>query len=1030
MKIYFLNSFLHELSFISKLRLWKQFVFALFFLSTTSLLAQQEVTVKGKITDESEQAIPGATVLIKGTTKGTITNIDGDYVLSQVPESATLVFSFVGMSSQEIPVNNQSNINVVLKADAIGLDEVVAIGYGVQRKRDVTGSVVSVSADELTLGGTVSNTAQALQGRAAGVQVTQSSKAPGGTMSIRIRGSNSINSTNEPLYVVDGFPTWNGKDINPTDIKSIEILKDASATAIYGARGANGVVLITTKRGEVGKNLIEFDSYFGAQKVINTIPLIPAYEHMVLSNTIEAEEGRSPVYTQEQLRNYADTNWQDEAMRIGMVNRQDFRISGGNEDTRIAFSLNYFDQEGILKNTDYSRFSGRLNVDQRISDRAKAGATIYASRDKSNYKRYSGNILPSNVMMRLMTFDPSVPVYNEDGSYGNVPGGRGDNPIAALLEPTDEITKDRFNGTAFFDYEIINGLTARINSGVEVLHGFTGNYMPMTTNEGAQDKGNASVNFTKSTQALFEATLSYDKIIGDIHSFKALAGYSFQKEIYSTNGSTGKEFTTDYYKYNNLGASATQTASSWKGESKLKSYFGRLNYAMNDRYLLTFTLRADGSSKFGENNQWGYFPSGSGAWRLIEEPFIQDLNTFSNLKLRVGYGSTGNDGSAKYPSYALLTNREYTFDGSTNSVGGEPKNNNPPNKDLKWETTKQFNIGLDFGFINNRISANVDYYVKRTDDLLISKPLQWATGYSSGKVNGGSVENKGLEIALNTENLVGKFKWNTDFNISFNRNKALSLDGIDEILISTSKPNGSVSHSEYAILREGMALGTLWGYKYKGVLRTGETYGPQPLSEPGDPLFEDVSGPDGVPDGKITDDDRTVLGSANPDYIFGFNNTFSYNNFDLSIFIQGVIGNDLVNMNQIELERLRHVDARNRWTPQNENTDIPRNGFYNSAYGNYINSHFIEDGSYIRCKNITLGYNIPLKNKTFFKMIRLYTSVENLFTITNYSGFDPEVDTKAYEGGNAGQSANLGGGMDFNSYPAMRTYSGGIKLQF
>lgn len=1030
MKKILIDYFLQEKTVVSKFLLWMQFVLIIVCISASGIHAQQGNSVTGKVADEGNQPLPGVTVLIKGTINGTVTDVNGIYSLSNVTQGATLVYSFVGMSNQEKDVEGQSVINVMLKVDAIGLDEVVAIGYGVQKKRDLTGAVVSVSAEDLTLGGTVSNTAQALQGRAAGVQVTQSSKAPGGTMSIRIRGSNSISSSNEPLYVVDGFPTNTGKDINPTDIKSIEILKDASATAIYGARGANGVVLITTKRGESGKNVIEFDSYFGAQKIINTIPLLPALEHMKLANTIAAEEGNSPEYTGDQISNYSETNWQDEAMKVGLVNRHDFRISGGNEDTRIALSLNYFDQEGILKNTDFRRYSGRINVDKQFNDNVKAGGNFYASREYSNYKNYSGNILPSNVMMRLLTFDPSVPVYNEDGTYGNTPGGRGDNPIAALLEPIDETTRDKFNGTVFFDYEIIDGLRARINSGVEMYNSFTGNYMPMSTNEGSQDKGNAGVAIGRSTRTLLEATLTYSKKFSAIHSFTALAGYSFQKDIYTRNNSNAKEFSTDLYLYHNLDAGATQTVSSSKGENKLKSYFGRLNYSLKDKYLLTATFRADGSSRFGLNNQWGYFPSGSFAWRLIEEDFIKEMDVFSNLKFRAGYGWTGNDGIGDYASYALLTNREYTFDGSSLSIGTEPVNNSPSNPNLKWETTKQLNVGFDLGFVNNRITAAIDYYHKKTDDLLIGKPLQLATGYSSGTVNGGSVENKGLEIAIDSENLVGEFKWNTNFNIAFNRNKALSLAGIEEILISTAKPNGSVSHSEYAILREGLALGTLYGYKYKGVLKTGEIYVPQPLSKPGDPLFEDVSGPEGIPDGKITDDDRTILGDGAPKFIFGLSNTFTYKNIDLGIFFQGVVGNDLVNMNKIELERFRHVDVRNRWTPQNEDTDIPRNGFYNSPYGNYINSHFIEEGSYLRCKNITLGYNIPFKNSSIFKKVRIYTTVENLFTVTNYSGFDPEVDTKAYESNNGGQTANLGSGMDFNSYPSMRTYSAGINLQF
>ncbi|MBK6283311.1 MAG: TonB-dependent receptor [Draconibacterium sp.] len=1003
-------------------------------ITTIEKLSSQQMSVSGKVTDENGQPLPGVTVLIKGTTNGSVTNINGAFTFSNIPENTTLVFSFIGMRTQEVEVAGQTTINITMGVDAIGIEEVVAIGYGSQKKSDLTGAVVSVSNEDMNMGGTVSSAAQALQGRTAGVVVTQNSKAPGGSISVRIRGSNSISSNNEPLYVVDGFPTSNGSDINPNDIESMQILKDASATAIYGARGANGVILITTKRGKAGESEISYSGYVGTQKIVNPFEMLDGKQYMNLANALYKEidgqeNAENAVYTESQLQSNINTDWINETSRTGVVQDHNIQFKGGSEKTKVLASLGYFDQKGVMKNTDFSRLSGRINIDQTINDYVKAGATVFAQRENSNFQLYSGNILNQNVLLGILNYDPTVPAYNEDGTYGRPPGGRGDNPLANLLERVNDSTKDKFNGNLYMEIEPLKNLVFRVNGGAELTHSFVGTYLPRSTYQGGIDNGVASRNEFSSLNQLLDATLSYKTIINDDHSLNVMGGYSYQKYGYQNEYIGVKGFSTDLFSYNNVGAASTITGvSSYKRESLLVSFFGRFNYAFRDKYLATFTLRGDGSSRFGSDQRWGTFPSGSLAWRLDQEQFIKDLDVFSNLKLRLGYGKTGNDQVGEYASYALMSNTHLTFDGSTNTAGTHLNPNTPENPTLKWETTSQYNLGLDMGYFNSRLGISVDAYSKATSDLLIRKNLPTYSGFFVVQSNVGEISNKGFEIELNSINTTGEFKWETRFNFALNRNKVVSLGGESEIYITSSKPVGNVSEEQYAVIREGEPLGSLFGYVYDGVLQQGETYAPQPNSKPGDPKYLDLSGPEGIPDGKITSADRTIIGSAQPDFFFGFTNNFDYKNFDLSLFFYGSVGNDLLNMNRMNQEWNRTTDALNRWTPTNTDTDQPRNGFYYAQYGGYTNSHFIEDASFLRLKNITLGYTIP-SSVNFLSSLRIYVVAENVFTLTKYTGWDPEVDTKGYEA-KGSQTANAGGGLDFNSYPSMKAFTVGLNVTF
>ena len=998
-------------------------------------MAEQNREISGTVKDSKGIPLPGVTIIAKGTTSGTVSDNNGKFSLALPANAKTLVFSFVGLKTVELAYTGSPVIDVVMYEEILGLDEVVAIGYGTQKKSDLTGAVAKVSSKDLTLGGTISNAAQALQGRTAGVLVVQNNKAPGGGNSVRIRGSNSISSNNEPLYVVDGFPTTSGKDINPNDIESMEILKDASATAIYGARGANGVILITTKRGKSGENSISYSGYAGVQNVVNPFNMLSGKEYMTLANSLYKEiDGQqnqeNAVYTQSQLQSNVNTNWIKETSRQGLVQDHNIQFKGGSDKTQVLTSFGYFDQKGVLRNTDFSRFSGRVNVDQKVNDYIKAGTSVMAQRGKSNYQLYAGNILNENILLSILTYDPTVLPINSDGTYGRPPGGRGDNPLANLLERTNDMTRDRLNGNAYLEIHPIKDLMIKANGGVEIIHNFLGTYLPRSTYQGGIDNGVATTRDDASTKQLFDTYVQYTKKIADIHSLNLMGGYSYEKTVAEYRIVGVKGFSTDLYTYNNLGAAASLiNKSSFKGENTLISYFGRANYSLKDKYLLTVTMRQDGSSRFGSDTRWGSFPSGALAWRMIDESFIKDLGLFSNLKYRLGYGKTGNDQIGDYARFALISNSHLTFDGNNNVSGTQMNAGTPENPGLKWETTTQYNTGLDMGFFKGRLTATVDLYYKKTTDLLINKALPLYSGFVSGQSNVGSIENKGFEIELVSNNMVGDFKWDSRLNFAVNRNKVLDLGGGGDIRIGSSKPMGNVSEEDFAVIRVGESLGSLYGYKYDGVLQQGEIYAPQPNSKPGDPKFVDISGPAGVPDGKITSADRTILAAATPKFIYGLTNTFSYKNFDLSIFIYGSQGNHLLNMTRMNLEWAHTTDALNRWTSTNTKTDIPRNGFYYSKYGGYINSHFIEDASFVRLKNVTFGYTLPQKIK-FFQSCRFYLIAENLFTITGYTGWDPEVDTKGYETGGSGQTANAGAGLDFNSYPSMRSFSLGVNVTF
>lgn len=1007
----------------------------------------QTRTVSGRVTDNQGNPLADVTVSVKGMNTRVTSNYQGNYRITVPPKGTFLVFTFVGFESVEKVIENQSNIDILMVPSISDLDEVVVVGYGTERKEDLTGAISSLDAKDLNAGGTVSNVAQALRGRAAGVHVTQNSSAPGGSISIRIRGSNSISSGNDPLYVVDGFPMESGLDINPNDISNIQILKDASATAIYGSRGANGVVMITTKRGEAGLSRITYNAQAGAQQIKSPFDMLQGREYMELANDlfreIDGQEDQEyAVFAPADLESKVNTDWIKETMRLGAVQDHSLQASSGGENTKVYTSVGYFDQVGVLKNTNWKRFSGLVNVEQKITSALNSGASISGRREMSNVQEYEGNIAEASVLYMILNYSPVSRVYNDDGSFARPSGGNGDNPLSNLLARTNDVQTDIFNGSVFLEFKPIDKLTIRADAGSKTRRFTMGTYLPQSTFRGSLDGGRATLVNASANQELLSTFVTYEDRIAENHSLKVMGGYSWERFYgeYRTMNASG--FSTDLFTYHNIGAAAQIAGiTSSKNEHYLISFFGRLNYSAFDKYLFTFNMRRDGSSRFGKDNRWGIFPSGAVAWQLGREAFIQDLNIFSHLKLRFGIGVTGNERIGDYASFGLVSTSNYTFDGSTFTPGTILNPGTPANPKLKWETTTQYDLGLDAGLFDSRLQLTVDLYHKRTSDLLVNVPLPHYSGFVSGIKNSGAIENKGIELGIVSHNLTKRFIWDTGLVFSLNRNKVLNVGQENAIFIESNKPIGSVSNTDFAIVTDGAPLGSLYGYVYDGVIQQGEQYAPQPNSAPGDPKFKDISGPDGVPDGQITADDRTIIGNANPKFSYGISNSFTYKNFDLGVFVYGSVGNELLNMTRMRLEWQRTKDALNRWTPQNTNTDIPRNGFFYTKYADYLNSHFVEDASFLRVESVTLGYTF--RPNRIFNSLRMFVKGQNLFLLTNYSGWDPEVSTKAFENDplSAGQyigerigastlNSNAGLGLDFNSYPTPKVFMFGLSATF
>ncbi|AKP54242.1 SusC/RagA family TonB-linked outer membrane protein [Cyclobacterium amurskyense] len=981
--------------------------------SEALLVAVVERTIKGVVKDDQGQPLPGATISVQGTTTGTISDLDGSYSIT-VPDGAVLVFSYIGYESQIINIGNQSIINVTMSMDESSLEEVVVVGYGTQKRSDLTGAVSSVKSEELTAYPAI-DAVQALQGRAAGVQIQSNNGAPGASMKVRVRGGTSINASSDPIFVVDGF--IGAAMPPPEDIASIEVLKDASATAIYGSRGANGVIMVTTKRGKTGAARIEFNTSYSMQNEINRLDLLNAAQFNDYIS--DARPNIQPAG--------GDTDWQDQIFRTGGIQNYQLSISGGTDNVNYYVSGAYFDQKGVIINSDFNRFSITSNLDIQASEKLKIGLNLFARRSSSDGVRTqenSGGLTPG-VVASAFKFEPDQPIYNADGSFTvarlNDPH---DNPYAVATQLVNENVNDRFQGNFFAEYDIIEGLKFKTTFGATANTSRTGTFAPTSVTEGRNVGGDASINAFRNTLVLNENYLTYSKTFGIDHTVSAMGGYSFQSSESESFGARGTSFITDAFSFWNLGSSAVwQAPNSALTDWQISSYYGRLNYSFGDKYLITFNARYDGSSTFSKNNKWAFFPSGAIAWNMKNEKFLETSDLISFWKWRGSYGITGNQAISPYQTLARFS-PVFTI------IDGVPVNAVRPttvaNDNLTWETTAQLNIGTDVGFWDDRVTFSAEYYRMVTSDLLFAVQLPQYSGYTNQLRNIGEVENKGVELTLGSRNLVGAFQWDMDINFSRNRNKVLSLPEGTEIQYG-SGPGHMVGLGNTQLLKEGYPVGSFYGWVYDGVYQEGDEFLPGGGFEqvPGGEKFRDLNN-----DGSLNSDDREIIGNPHPDFFWGWNHAFRYKNFDLNVFFQGSFGNDILSYTLMELNLMSGINnattaALDRWTPTNTQTDIPM--AFNGRTRR-VSSRWIYDGTFTRLKNLSLGYNFPktVVNKLKLSKLRLYVSAQNILTFTDYEGYDPEVNYRS-DGATDG-NRNLG--LDYGSYPNAKSYTVGLNVGF
>ena len=971
-------------------------------------------TVIGRVTDENNTGLPGVSVVLKGTQRGTTTNADGRFELP-VPEtgSPVLVFSFVGYMSQEVAVGNQSQVNVSLKGDTKSLDEVVVVGYGTVKKSDLTGSVAQVKSEEINSFPTA-NPLQALSGRATGVQVTQNSGAPGAGVSVRIRGTNSIQGSNEPLYVVDGFPISgsNPTVLNNADIESVEVLKDASATAIYGSRGANGVVIITTKQGKTGRTKVDFETSYSQQTLRKKLDLMNGREYATFYNQQAVNDKLAPYFTQDQVNAFGDGfDWQDLVFRKAPMKTTALNISGGNEKTQFSVSGSYFGQEGIIKGSDYNRYSLRTNINHQISKKFSFTLSNTLSRLKTDRRDSEGGSRGNSMISAALSAPPTLTPYNEDGTYRILaiayPFVATDliNPLNFLNEQSTQINANRILTNAALIFNPIPELTIKIAGGIENADDRTDSY---TTRNFFNSPGRASVSSYQFTSLLNENTISYNKTFNGVHSISAVAGFTYQDFVTKTLGGSGNGFLSDITETFDLGSSITPgIPSSGYSKSVLISYLSRVNYSFNDKYLFTASIRRDGSSRYSPGNKWGYFPSAAVAWKLSNEDFMAPVSSISDLKLRASWGLTGSQAINAYATLNELNAGRTVFDDALYNTFS-PGTRLPGN--LKWETTEQLDFGLDLGLLRNRLFVTADYYIKNTRDLLNTVILPSSLGFTSTIQNIGEVQNKGFELGLDGRIFTGNFKWNLNANISINRNKVVKLYEGNDIL--GGNVNVVVVNDISNILREGHPIGSFWGYVEDG------------YNEQGRITYKDLNG-----NGSTDQNDKTFIGNPNPNFIYGLNSSMSWKNFDLTLFVQGVEGNDLLNVSSIVntidhgfgLNMTRDVFL-NSWTPENPNSKYPLISRNTNAR---ISNRFIEDGSYLRLRNIQLAFNAPVEQWgiQWIRNAQVYVSGQNLLTLTSYSWWDPEVNTR-------GGANSTSQGIDHNSYPTAKSVTCGIRVGF
>ena len=1057
-------------------------------LHASEVLQQAKRQIKGKVVDAAGETVIGANVLEKGTTNGVITDIDGNFVLN-VSSGATLEISYIGYVTQTIKVTNQTSLHIVLKEDSETLDEVVVVGYGTMKKSDLSGASVSVGEDAIK-GSVITNLDQSLQGRAAGVSAVSTSGAPGSSSSIRVRGQATINSNAEPLYVIDGVIVQGGgasgadfglgdalgngsvstisplSTINPADIVSMEILKDASATAIYGAQGANGVILITTKRGKAGEAKFTYDGMLAVQRQTKRLDMMNLREFANYYNEF-VQVGELDVNGY-----YADpsilgkgTNWQDAVFQTALQHQHQVSAEGGTEKIKYYVSASYMDQDGTLIGSNFNRYSFRVNLDSQLKSWLKLGLSATYSSTDEDLKLADGEQGIINYSLKTV---PDIPIYDIDGNYATIvrEGYTNPNPIAMAMMDQVLLNRQKLTGNIFFEVTPIKNLVWHAELGYDISASRGERYKPMVDfGSWKRDSNYSSIQKNSSTFWQLKNYVTYSGMI-DKHNFTAMLGQECWASNYDNISVTNTNLPSDAVHNPALGT-ATPVIGSGFGSSAMASFFTRLTYNYDNRYYGTYTYRYDGSSNFGPDNRWAGFHALAGSWRFSNEEFFKPLSgVISNGKLRLGWGQTGNANIGGY-----LWGTSIVKMSSSLGTGYRPKN--IPNTSIKWESQEQWNVGLDLGFIQDRINVVVDWYKKVSNDMLMALQLpsyMGTQGNTSSRLdppygNYGSIENAGVEISLNTHPLIGKFQWDSDFQISFNKNKLKALSGTANAqIVGYGQWNDVVSVSNV-----GESLYNFYGYVCDGVYQDYEDLqkSPKPEQYPsngvfnrkntvwvGDIKYKDISGPDGKPDGVINEYDKTNLGSPMPKFTFGWTNTFRYKDFDLSIFINGSYGNKVMNylgmqlthMNSAWENQLNSVTGRARLEPidpdkvypsgqywyddvtnvrvSNPEAAIPRASIQDPNDNDRISDRYVEDGSYIRLKNITLGYTFPSKliKKFGINNLRIYANIQNLLTITGYDGYDPEI-------GASTQSTNVYG-LDYGRYPSPTVYSFGLNISF
>ena len=1006
------------------------------------LLAIAQNLITGHITDgRTGEPLIGASVIVKTEkTQGVVTDVDGNFSLkTKVEAPLTLRVEYVGYRPLDVDVYDfEEPVEIRLVDNSSRLDEVVVVGYGAQKRLELTSSISSVGDDLLKQSNT--SVESALQGAVAGLNVTTTSGQPGAASIIRVRGGNSITGGNEPLYVIDGFIVYNdassnrtgarGTDavldplafLNPSDIESIEVLKDVSATAIYGTRGANGVIIITTKKGSHGRNNINYSASFGWSRISKKVDFMDAWQWADLWNEMY-ENGEVGYRLDEPTESY---DWQDAALQTGFQQEHQLSAVGGDEISRYSISGSYKSQEGIIINTGLKRYAGRVNYERNVLKNLLVGVNANGAYNKMTGMSDRSSMFAANSWYGAISHTPYTSIYNADGSFNYEPtptsvdiyNGKVGNPISDLQNYQTETENTRVMGTGFAEWTVIPQLKLKASLGADLSNTRQSYYAPSYTSDGLPYNGYASVGQTKTHVWQTEYTATYNNVFKNVHSLTVLAGYTAQRTDRSRIATTAYGFSNDATGYDNLGAaSTTQPSSSGHYISTLQSWIGRVNYSYDSRYNASLTLRADGSSRFAKDHRWGWFPSLGASWNIDREKWLHLSKKVDYIQLRASIGVVGNQEIGDYQFAANVVPRTVIIDGERATSYIISNKSNP---DLKWETTTSYNLGLSSGFFRNRLTVTLDGYYKKTSDLLLDVPVEQVTGFSTVLRNVGSVTNKGVELEIGGVLIEQKdLRWTLNGNIAHNKNEVDSLGDAEYFIPSHGYTNP-------LIVKVGEPLGSFYGYKFKGIIQTGEDLSSLPSQtistvEPGNPKFEDV-----IKDGVVNEQDRVVLGNIQPKFTYGFNTKVAYKSWDLFVSASGSYGNKIFNELACRLERGNGyyynplATVADRWTPTNPSQTIQK---ASNATSIYTDDRFVEDASYLKIRNIQLGYNLPLKQITKDANLRLYISLQNFFTITGYRGYDPEANRSGSD-----ETSALYQGIDNGTYPSSKTVLVGFNI--